>query len=570
MIKRCLLMTLAILPVALVAQTRPGLDPATILKPLAESWPTYSGDYTGRRYSSLTQINQSTLKNLGLAWISRGFVQGSGPTGRGGGGAGGAGFGGRGGGGGDVPLTVSGEGTGEFNAGGPAQIRGSILMVDGILYATSPDNVWAVDARDGTILWQFYWKTRGGTHTGHRGVGMWHEFLYMETHDDYLVKIDAKTGKEIWHVVISPFEQQYFSSMAPVIIGDHVIVGTGNDLDAPGYLQSFDPETGKRQWILYTVPMNAGDPGVETWPSLEAARHGGAQPWVPGAYDPETRLYIFGTGNPTPAYTPAARGTGVGLFTCSLVAVNVDTGKMAWYYQTSPRDMHDWDSTQTPILFDATINGKPRKLVSTGARNGYFFTVDRTNGSYVASGKFSAPANWASGMDEQGRPVLNPTKVATIGGSIVSSSATNWPPPAYSPDTGLFYLPENNSLTIRYLIDADPRGSMGLGGSQTGGNIAMGGSITAMDPKTATIAWRHELPGGGGATGMLATAGRLVFAGDGAGNVIALDAAKGAALWHSRIGAVSNAPQTYMLDGRQYLLVAAGDMLAAFAVNGPQ
>ncbi|HUR33685.1 MAG TPA: PQQ-binding-like beta-propeller repeat protein, partial [Vicinamibacterales bacterium] len=165
---------------------------------------------------------------------------------------------------------------------------------------------------------------------------------------------------------------------------------------------------------------------------------------------------------------------------------------------------------------------------------------------------------------------LNPTKVATIGGSIVSSSATNWPPPAYSPDTGLFYLPENNSLSIRYLIDADPRGSMGLGGSQNGGGVAMGGSITAMDPKTATIAWRHELPGGGGATGMLATAGRLVFAGDGAGNLVALDAAKGTALWHSRIGAVSNAPQTYQLDGRQYVLVAAGDMLAAFAVNGSQ
>ena len=154
--------------------------------------------------------------------------------------------------------------------------------------------------------------------------------------------------------------------MAPVVIGDHLIVGTGNDLDAPGYLQSFDPDTGKRQWILYTVPMNPGDPGLDTWPSLEAARHGGAQPWVPGAYDPDTHLYIFGTGNPTPAYTPAARGTGSGLFTCSLVAVNVDTGKMAWYYQTSPRDMHDWDSTQTPILIDATINGRPRKLVVDG------------------------------------------------------------------------------------------------------------------------------------------------------------------------------------------------------------
>jgi alcohol dehydrogenase (cytochrome c) len=368
-------------------------------------------------------------------------------------------------------------------------------------------------------------------------------------------------------VELAPFDQQYFSSMAPIIVGDHVIVGTGNDLDAPGYLQSYDPETGKRQWILYTVPMNAGDPGVETWPSLEAARHGGAQPWVPGAYDPETHLYIFGTGNPTPAYTPAGRGTGVGLFTCSLVAVNVDTGKMAWYYQTSPRDMHDWDSAQTPILVDATINGRPRKLVSTAARNGYFFTVDRLTGEYVASGKYSPGANWASGLDAKGRPILNPEKVATIPGAIVSSSATNWPPPAYSPDTGLFYVPEANSLSIRYLIDADPRGSMGLGGTQGGGGVSLGASVTAIDPKTAKVVWRHELQGGG-ATGMLTTAGRLLFAGDGAGNVVAFDPANGKPLWHSRIGNVSNAPQTYMLDGKQHLLVAAGDMLAAYALYG--
>ena len=170
-------------------------------------------------------------------------------------------------------------------------------------------------------------------------------------------------------------------------------------------------------------------------------------------------------------------------------------------------------------------NGRPRKLVATGARNGYFFTVDRLTGEPVASGKFSAPANWASGLDKQGRPILNPEKVATIPGAIVSSSATNWPPPAYSPDTGLFYLPENNQLSIHYLIDEDPRGSMGLGGTQGGGGVSTGGSVTAVDPVTAKVAWRHALPGGGGATGMLTTAGRLVFAGDGAGNIVA------SALW---------------------------------------
>jgi alcohol dehydrogenase (cytochrome c) len=565
--KRTIVVALVLSTAGLLAQAQGGLDPASLLKPLGDTWPTYSGDYTGRRYSSLKQINQTTINNVGLAWLSRGFVEGSGPNGRGFGGAQAGGSGGRGGGGGSYPLIVAGEGTGEFNSGGPARITGSILMVDGILYPTSPDNLWAVDARDGTILWHFYWKTRGGTHTGHRGVGMWHNYLFMETHDNYLIKIDARTGKEMWHVEIAPFDQQYFSSMAPIIIRDHVIVGTGNDLDAPGYLQSYDPETGKRQWIHYTVPMNPGDPGVDTWPSLEAARHGGAQPWVPGVYDPETNYYIFGTGNPTPAYTPAGRGVGVGLFACSLIAVDADTGKMAWYYQTSPRDMHDWDSAQTPILIDTTIDGKPRKLVSTAARNGYFFTLDRVTGKHVASGRYGTYANWASRMDDEGRPVLNPEKAATIPGSIVNGSITNWPPPAYSLDTGLFYVPENNDLSIRYLIDADPRGSMGLGGVQGGGGARAGNFITAIDPKTAKVVWRHELSGGSGATGMLTTAGRLLFAGDGSGNLVAFDPANGKPLWHARIGNVSNAAETYMLDGKQYLLSSGGDILAAFVLH---
>jgi alcohol dehydrogenase (cytochrome c) len=566
---RLMLTWFLVIPGLVVGQSS-GLDPGTLRRPLADSWPSYSGDLTGRRYSTLKQINKSNVRNLSLSWVARGLNQGSGATGRGAGVAGGAGGRGVGGGrGGSYPLTVGGEGTGEYNTGGPAAIRGSILMVDGVLYPTSPDNVWAVDARDGTIIWQYYWKTRGGTHTGHRGVGMWRNFLFSEFHDSYLVKLDARTGQELWHVPIADFEQQYFSSMAPIVIDDHVLVGTGNDLDAPGFLQSYDPETGRRQWILYTVPMNPGDPGLETWPNLEAARHGGGQAWVPGVYDPETRYYVFGTGNPTPAYTPAGRGDGVGLFTCSLVAVHVDTGKMAWYYQTSPRDMHDWDSSQTPVLIDAVINGRPRKLVSTAARNGYFFTVDRVTGEHVATGKFSSVANWAKGLDEEGRPVLNPEKVATIPGTIVNGSTTNWPPPAYSPDTGLFYVPENNGLSIVYLIDPDPRGSMGLGGRQGSAIGGYGNFITAIDPKTAKVTWRHELPGAGGATGMLTTAGGLLFAGDGAGNLVAFDASNGAPLWHARLGNVSNAPQTYTIDGKQYVLAAAGDALYAFALYAP-
>ena len=385
-------------PVLLLAQESAqngGLDPQSMLKPLSDSWPTYSGDYTGRRYSSLTQVNQTNVKHLTLAWTAR--LAGGEPA------AGGFGGFGRGGGpgGGGGNVIVGGEGKGDFPIGG-VSVKGAILQVNGVLYVTSPDNVWALDARDGHELWRYFWRTKGGTHIGNRGAAMWKNYLYFETPDNYLVSLDARTGKERWHVEIADFNQQYFSTMAPIVIGDHVLVGTGNDLDAPGFLQSYDPETGKRKWIFYTVPMNPGDPGLETWPSLNAARHGGGQVWIPGVYDPETKLYIFGTGNPTPGYTGAGR-KGDNLFTCSLVAVNVETGKMAWYFQTSPHDTHDWDSAQTPILIDGTINGKPRKLVSTASRNGYFFTVDRVTGEHVVTSKYGTTTNWAKHVRPSGR-----------------------------------------------------------------------------------------------------------------------------------------------------------------------
>jgi alcohol dehydrogenase (cytochrome c) len=538
-----------------------GLDPQSMLKPLSDSWPTYSGDYTGRRYSSLTQVNQSNVKNLTLAWTAR--LAGGEPAA---GGFGGFGRGGGGGGGGNV--IVGGEGKGDFPIGG-VSVKGAILQVGGVLYVTSPDNVWALDARDGHELWRYFWRTKGGTHIGNRGAAMWKNYLFFETPDNYLVSLDARTGKERWHVEIADFDQQYFSTMAPIVIGDHVLVGTGNDLDAPGFLQSFDPETGKRKWIFYTVPMNPGDPGLETWPSLNAARHGGGQVWIPGVYDPETKLYIFGTGNPTPGYTGAGR-KGDNLFTCSLVAVNVETGKMAWYFQTSPHDTHDWDSAQTPILIDGTINGKPRKLISTASRNGYFFTVDRVTGEHVVTSKYGTTTNWAKHVRPSGEPEPNPEKEATIPGSLVSpveGGVVNWQPPAYSPDTGLFYTQENNGFQLLYLTDPDPRGSMGLGGKLAVGVGSAGNALAAIDYRTGKTIWRHAWPlGGGGGAGMLTSAGRVLFTGDGSGNFVAFDAVKGKPLWHARIGNISNAPQTHMLDGRQYVLVAVNDTLYTFVL----
>ncbi len=556
MIRKLLLLLLS--PALLPGQGK-GVDPAELLKPLKESWLTYNGDYSGKRYSALTQLNTSNVKHLSLAWMSRLTP-----------GAGNAAAARRGGAGRGPILTTGGEGTGEFAAGG-GSIKASVLQVDGTLYFTMPDNAWAVDALDGRELWHYYWRTKGGTHIGNRGLGMWKNYLFMETPDNYLVSLDAKTGKERWHKPIADLSQGYFSTPAPIVAGNHVIVGTGNDIDAPGFLQSFDPETGELQWKFFTVPMKLGDPGLDTWASLDAARHGGGQTWIPGAYDPETKLYIFGTGNPTPAYTTGTRGEGDNLFTCALVAVNVETGKMAWYFQTSPHDMHDYDSAQTPILVDGLFNGRMRKMVLTAARNGYFFTLDRVTGEGLVTSKYGMMTNWANGLNKFGGPKRDPGKDPTVPGSLVSPTSdgtVNWEPPAYSPDTGLFYVPESNAHSMFYLTDVDPRGSMGLGGKEEVGVGSTGNFLSAIDYRTGKVVWRHQYYGdGGGGGGLLATAGRLLFAGDGAGNIVAHDATNGKPLWNSRIGRITNAPQTYLLDGHQYLLVATGDMLWSFVLN---
>jgi alcohol dehydrogenase (cytochrome c) len=539
------------------------LDPASLTKPLGESWPTYSGDYSGKRYSALKQIDQSNVKNLTLAWTSR-VTGGAGAPG---GGGGRGGFGG-------PPTIIGGEGTDTGAAAGGGfgngtNVRASPLEVNGILYFSTPDNAWAVDARDGHQIWHYFWKTKGGTHIGNRGLAMWGNWLYMETPDDYLVCLDARTGKERWHKVIANFNQQYFSTMAPVVIGNHVLIGTGNDLDEPGYIESRDPETGDVQWTYHSVPMKKGDPGLETWGSLDGARHGAGNIWIPGSYDPETHLYIVGTGNPSPAYTNPPSRDGDNLYTCSIIAINVDTGKMAWYYQLNPHDTHDWDSTETPILVDGMFNGKPRKMALHADRNGYFYTIDRITGEHLVTGKFSQAANWAKGLNAKGQPVRDPAKDSTVPGSLVSPNnggATNWPPPAYSPDSGLFYVTTAETYSEYYLTETDPRGAMGLGGKEEDGIASLGGYVTAIDYKTGKVAWQHRYPGAGGGlgNGMLTTAGKLLFTGDSGGNLVCYDVANGKILWHTRTGNVSNAPETYMLDGHQYILVAAGDTLFSF------
>jgi alcohol dehydrogenase (cytochrome c) len=537
---------LAILPGALDAQM---LDPALLLKPPADAWPTYNGDYSGRRFSPLTQINQSTIKTLNLAWVyhalpgetPRSIVGGEGPA--------------------EQP------GAGERNPFG-ASIKSTPLMVNGVLYFTTPDNTWAIDARSGRELWHYFWRTKGGIHIGNRGVGMYGNWLFFETPDNYLVSLDAKTGKERWHVEIADVKQEYFSTPAPIVVGNHVIVGTGGDsLDVPGFLESHDPETGAIQWKWWSEPLKKGDAGAETWPDEYAMRHGGGMTWIPGTYDPELHLYYIGTGNPNPVMAGQSR-KGDDLFTCSIVALNVDTGKMAWYFQASPHDTHDWDSAQTPVLFDGEIDGKSRKLLAQADRNGYFFVLDRTNGKNVLTKAYLPTLNWSKGVDSSGRPIPNPEKEPQVAGVLVSppsGGATNWPPPSFDPETGLFYVNSSDSFSMFYLTDTDPHPE-GYGAAERGAG-SLGRALQAIDYKTGKTIWKHDYPGGGGAGGLLSTAGKLLFSGDGSNHLIAFDPANGKVVWHAGLsGNVSNGPETYMLDGKQYLVVGAGDSLFSFAL----
>jgi acido-empty-quinoprotein group A len=536
---------LALLPGVLHTQT---LDPALLTKPATDAWPTYNGDYSGRRFSTLSQVNQSNVKHLTLSWIFRIKV-------------------------GNTPGSILG-GEGPAAEGAPldpdvSTIKATPLMVNGVIYFATPDNAWAVDARSGHQLWHYFWKTKGGIHIGNRGMGMYGNWLFFETPDNYLVSLDAATGKERWHVQIADVKQEYFSTPAPVIVGNHVLVGTGGDsLDVPGFLEAHDPETGTIQWKWWSEPLKKGDPGSETWPDEYSMRHGGGMTWIPGTYDPELHLYYLGTGNPNPVLTGRSR-KGDDLYTCSIVALNVDTGKLAWYFQPSPHDTHDWDAVQTPVLIDGEFNGKPRKMLAQANRNGYFFLLDRTNGKNLLTAPMIETMNWSKGVDANGQPIGNPAKEATVDGVLVSppsGGATNWPPPSFDPETGLFYVGTSESFSEFYLTDTDPHPE-GYGAAERDVG-SYGGSLRAIDYKTGKTVWNHRFPNGGGDTGILSTAGKLVFAGDGAHHLVAFDPANGDILWHAGLADnLSNGPETYLLDGQQFLVVGAGDSLYAFTVE---
>ena len=543
------LTALTLLTVSLRAQF---LDPNVLKKrnPV-DAWPTYHGDYSGKRYSELTQINKTNVGTLTLAWAFKALATAETATNVGG-------------------PWKPGDPT---YWGGPSdtyRIAGSPLMVDGIMYLSAMDRAWAINARTGQQIWSYFFKTRGGHHfNGNKGLGMYGSWLYMVTPDAYLVSLDAKTGKERWHKQLAPIEMDYYGSTAPLVVGNHIYTGIGGDaLDIQGYLEARDPETGDVQWKWYSTPQNPGDPGYDSWPDEYSRKHGGGGPWQPLTYDQDLNLIYVTTGNPNPVGATQSR-KGDNLYTCSIVALNADTGKMVWYYQTSPHDAHDFDSTEVPVLIDAPWAGKPRKLLLQAARNGYYFVLDRATGEHLLTAPLIEKEflNWSMGINAKGQPINNPKKEASLDGTLTMplSGATNWPPPSFSPQTGLLYVGTTESLSMTYLVDTTDRpegyGFTGGGGGQSPGRQG----IRAIDYKTGQTKWMHE---GGGAQGLLSTAGGLVFGHDGSTNFCAFDAATGKILWHTWMPVLTtNGAQTYNMDGFQFIMVAAQDTVYAYTLN---
>ena len=511
-----LLLALSLLSSRTPAQ---GLDRAALEKPPTGTWPTYNGDYSGRRHSTLDQINASNINSLTLAWAFR--VRGS-------------------------------------------VIKSTPLVVNGILYFTTPDNVWAVDARYGGQVWHYHRQSEGD-HIGQRGVAMYKDYIFFETPDAHLISLNAKDGTVRWDVQLADSRLGYFSTMAPLVIRDHVVSGVSGDVtDIPGFLVSIDAETGAVQWRWNTQPK-PGEPGSETWPKdSDAIRHGGGMTWMTGTYDPALNLLYWGTGNPNPVLAGEGR-PGDNLYTCTIVALNPDTGKLVWYFQPSPHDVHDWDAVQTPVLFDSDFKGKPRKLLAQASRNGFFFLLDRATGEHLVTEPF-IEQTWASGVDQRGRPRAKPEATPTPDGALVSpgsDGATNWMAPSFDPQSGLFFVNARRLFSVYY--NTVTTKAEGWGGRDR--ILWANSTIRALDYRTGKVVWNHEIGDGESIAGILTTAGRLLFTADNSGNLLVLNPANGETLWHLNMGgALQASPMTYQLDGRQYVILPVDNVLYAFAL----
>ncbi|MGH7119597.1 MAG: PQQ-dependent dehydrogenase, methanol/ethanol family [Acetobacteraceae bacterium] len=521
------------------------------------SWVIYGHTYNNWRYSKLGQINTGNIQDLTPVWtISTG---------------------------------------GKFGG-----LEGTPLFHDGVLYFTSDySHVFAVNASTGKIIWAYspkYIPQIGSVlccGPSNRGAALAGNLVYVATLDARLIALDATDGKVVWQTTIDDWRKGLSETLAPLVVGDHVIVGiSGGEYGGRGYLKAYDTKTGKLQWTTYTIP-GPGQPGNDTWPG-DTWEHGGGPTWVTGSYDPATNTLYWGVGNPAPWV--AADRPGTNLWTDSLLALDPDTGAIKWGYQYTPNGAWDYDGMGAPILTTITINGVKRAVAAEANRNGFLYVIDSTNGHFIYAVPMIPDINWASGLDPKtGEPKVNPaTKPSEVGkttGLIIPGleGGTNWGPPAYSPELGYMFVNVNDwGMTMTVMPKSEypyKPGSVYMGTNyqmyRTGKYI---GHTKAFDLQTRKFVWDvpNQLPL---FAGILATAGNLVFTGDADGNLLAMDAKTGQVLWHFQTGSGINAPpMTYELNGHQYIAVLSGlggdpsfyysgphgGMLWVFSVDGTQ
>jgi alcohol dehydrogenase (cytochrome c) len=500
-------------------------------QPVAENWTSYNGDYTGRRYSSLKQINAANVAQLNAAWA--------------------------------------------FHPGNSQNLEVTPVVIRGLMYITSSNDVFALDARTGRQLWHYHRPVSSGllddaaAHKN-RGVAVWRNSVFVETDDAHLLSLDARSGGLLWDVPYADKAKHYGATSAPLVVKDCVIVGTsGGDSGVRGFLAAFDAASGKLKWRFWTIP-GPGEFGSASWPG-DSYLHGGGTTWMPGTYDPELNTLYWTTSNAAPDFVGDSR-PGDDLYTACVLALDPDSGKLKWYFQFTPHDLWDYDATETPVLLDSEENGKVRHLLVQANRNGFFYVLDRSDGKFLRATPFVEKLNWATGVDPTGRPILS-GRIPTAEGTNICpgiDGATNWFSPSYSPDTGLFYVMALESCSV-YL--AKPKEFV------KGETFYNTGTTNPPDDRAQKIllalssadgkrAWSYPQVGRGNSWGgTLVTAGGLVFFGDDAESLEAVEAKTGHVLWHFNTGQVMRAsPMTYAVAGVQYLVIAAGSDVFSFSL----
>jgi alcohol dehydrogenase (cytochrome c) len=518
----------------LMAQDRPSVTVQgddLLATPVGANWPSYNGDYTGRRYSSLKDINTSNVQHLQAAWV--------------------------------------------FHPGNSQNMEQTSIVIRGVMYITSANDVFALDARTGRQLWHHYRPVSSGliddaaSHKN-RGVAVWQNSVFIQTDDAHLVALDARSGNLLWDVEYADKAKNYGSTGAPLVVKDEVIVGTsGGDSGVRGFLEAFDAATGKKKWHRWTIP-SPGEFGSDGWEG-DSYLHGGGTTWMPGTYDPALDTLYWPTSNAGPDFVGGSR-LGDNLYTASLLALNPDTGEIKWYFQFTPHDLYDYGATETPILYDTVENGTTRHLILQANRNGFFYVLDRTNGKFLRATPFVKKLNWATGVDASGRPILT-GRIPTPQGTNICpgvDGATNWFSPSFSPDTGLFYVLalENCNDFFAKPKKFAPGDTYYNTGTTVPETEKFQKILLALSPADGKAVWTYPQVGLGRSwSGTLVTAGGVLFFGDDSDSFEAVDASTGRPLWHFNTGELMRAsPMTYAVDGVQYVAIAAGSDVFSFAL----